>query len=386
MPDPGVFQSVVEAAEQAAGAGDFGAAAKLLQQAVRLQESELGPKHPDLANTLNNLGVVCERTGDWTEAERSYRRAATIAAASLPADHPFVATSRQNLSDFCAMRGLPLDPAPAGSGSTPANGPVADFATERQPFTDSAAQPSGAPAPPPPSPPRVTPPAAPARSSATPTLTARTTARALERPAPSSRGLTIAAIIAIPIVALIAIRPWSRSSEDGTTSVAPPPAPQSQPAPAAQPPVASPPVASPPAAKPPSAAPQAAPTRPPAPPAPKPDPDQKPAAVTVVTAQLCRTLGFGGAEWTCTPPGAEVSAGPLYFYTRLKSNGDVVVRHRWYREDQLRQASDLKVSANTTAGYRTYSRHTVSGGPANWRVELRTLEGRLLHEERFVVR
>ena len=67
MPEPGNLQSVVDAAEQAAGAGDFGAAAKLLQQAVRLQETELGPKHPDLANTLNNLGVVCERIGDWPE-------------------------------------------------------------------------------------------------------------------------------------------------------------------------------------------------------------------------------------------------------------------------------------------------------------------------------
>ena len=370
MPDADVFQSVVEAAEQAAGAGDFGAAAKLLQEAVRLQESELGPKHPDLANTLNNLGVVCERTGDWTAAERSYRRAATIAAASLPADHPFVATSRQNLSDFCAMRGLPLDPAPAGSGSTPAKGPVADFATERHPFTDSAAQPSGAPVPPPPSPPPITPPGAPARSSAIPTVAARTTAPELARPAPSSRGLAIAAIIAIPIVVLIAIRPWSRSSEDGITTVAPPPAPQSQPAPVAQPPVASPPVTSPPAAKPPSAA-------------AKPDPDQKPAAVTVVSAQLCRTLGFGGAEWTCAPPGAEVSAGPMYFYTRIKAPTDVVVRHRWYRGDELRQAGDLKVSANMTAGYRTYSRHTVSGGPASWRVELRTLDGKLIHEEKF---
>lgn len=108
--------------------------------------------------------------------------------------------------------------------------------------------------------------------------------------------------------------------------------------------------------------------------------------MTVVTAQLCRTLATGGAEWTCTPPGDAVTAGPLYFYTRLKSAADVVVRYRWYREDQLRQAGEVNISANSTAGYRTYSRHTVSGGPASWRVELRTADGRLLHEERFTVK
>ena len=35
---------------------------KLLRQAARLQEASLGPRHPDLANTLNNLGIVCEIT------------------------------------------------------------------------------------------------------------------------------------------------------------------------------------------------------------------------------------------------------------------------------------------------------------------------------------
>jgi Tetratricopeptide repeat/Protein of unknown function (DUF2914) len=377
MPELGNLQSVVDAAEQAAGAGDFGAAAKLLQQAVQLQETELGPKHPDLANTLNNLGVVCERIGDWPEAERSYRRAAAIAAASLPPEHPFVATSRQNLSDFCALRGLPLDPASAASGSPSANGPAADFTTERQPFADAAPRPSTTPASarPAPAPAKVTP-AVPASRATAPPAIARPPVREPERPSASSRGLAIAALVAIgAIVALIAIRPWSRSPEDGTTSVAPPPASTGQPV-----------AAPPPAVPPPAAAPPAVRSGPPAPPASKPDPNQKPAAVTVVTAQLCRTLGTGGAEWTCTPAGAEVTAGPLYFYTRLKSPADVVVRHRWYRGDQLRQAGDLKISANSTAGYRTYSRHTVAGGPATWRVELRTLDGRLLHEERFVVR
>ncbi len=45
------------------------------------------------------------------------------------------------------------------------------------------------------------------------------------------------------------------------------------------------------------------------------------------------------------------------------------------------------VRANPTAGYRTYSRQTVSAsGGGEWRVELTTPDGALLGEERFVVR
>jgi len=82
-----------------------------------------------------------------------------------------------------------------------------------------------------------------------------------------------------------------------------------------------------------------------------------------------------------------VDPGSLVFYTRLKSTGDTTVQHRWYRGDDLRKVVELRIRANPTDGYRTYSRNTVdnrSGG--DWRVELRTKDGILLYEERFVVR
>src|SRR5687768_16337759 len=62
MSDTREFQSVVHAAEQAAAAGDYKSAEELLHAAALLQEASLGPLHPDLANTLNYLGVVCEIT------------------------------------------------------------------------------------------------------------------------------------------------------------------------------------------------------------------------------------------------------------------------------------------------------------------------------------
>jgi hypothetical protein len=100
---------LLDQAESAKAAGDFASADLLLRSAARIQEEELGPLHPDLANTLNNLAVVAEMTGRSGEAERLYRRGAAIAAAALPPDHPMVVASRQNLEDFCRARGLSIE-------------------------------------------------------------------------------------------------------------------------------------------------------------------------------------------------------------------------------------------------------------------------------------
>src|SRR4029450_7235038 len=60
---------LIESAEQAAASGDYASAERLLNEAALLQEASLGPVHPDLANTLNNLGVVCDRADKVDEAE-----------------------------------------------------------------------------------------------------------------------------------------------------------------------------------------------------------------------------------------------------------------------------------------------------------------------------
>ena len=116
MPEQRGARSIIENAEQAAAAGDYASAEDLLREAAGLQEQTLGPNHPDLANTLNNLGVVCEMTDNPIDAEHYFRRAYTIATATLAPDHPFVATSRKNLHDFCAARGRPVELPPSPPG------------------------------------------------------------------------------------------------------------------------------------------------------------------------------------------------------------------------------------------------------------------------------
>ena len=86
-------RQMLELAEQAAMNGDFSSADEQLRDAARLQEAEMGPSHPDLANTLNSLAIVAERTGRFADAEAYYRRSAAIASQSLPADHPIVVES-----------------------------------------------------------------------------------------------------------------------------------------------------------------------------------------------------------------------------------------------------------------------------------------------------
>jgi hypothetical protein len=80
------------------------------------------------------------------------------------------------------------------------------------------------------------------------------------------------------------------------------------------------------------------------------------------------------------------AAGRLVFYTRVKAVEQTTIEHRWYHDDRLVQRVDLRVSANTSAGYRTFSRQTVSRERAgSWRVELRAADGTLLSGQSFVV-
>jgi Protein of unknown function (DUF2914)/Tetratricopeptide repeat len=391
-------RSVIDAAEQAAAAGDHASAERLLREAATLQEAALGPLHPDLANTFNNLAVVSEIVGKPDEAERCFRRAYAIATAALDADHPFVATSRKNLEDFCAasgkaidapkvpplladiLPGPPLTPAPAVDPPRPADS--RRQAEPRRPVD----------------PPRAV---EPARLATSPRSLDHDTPRAVTAPSvenvatsESTRGLVVAALVAgVLLVTFLAGARWFRGNEpaDAEPSTVPvvvpadPPAARREPKSVAPPPAVQPapgneagnpaptknsPDGSRAAAKPKGASTAAADARP-----------------SVADAQLCRDRqsgGSGSGEWRCDAAGSPATPGRLVFYTRLKSPRDTRVQHRWYQGDRLRQSVELTIRANPGSGYRTFSRNTVSAG--EWRVELRSQDGTLLHEERFTVR
>jgi len=108
-------------------------------------------------------------------------------------------------------------------------------------------------------------------------------------------------------------------------------------------------------------------------------------AISLATVQLCRTFSTSGGSWRCDPAGDSVAQGRLVLYTRVRSPRDAAVVHRWYRGDTLQQSVKLPIHANATEGYRTYSRQTVDG-VGDWRVEVSSANGDLLHEQRFAVR
>jgi hypothetical protein len=111
---------------------------------------------------------------------------------------------------------------------------------------------------------------------------------------------------------------------------------------------------------------------------------QTPERPMVVDSRLCASLD----DWLCDPADRPVPpGGQLFFYTRVLSEVDTTVQHRWYLDNRLYYTVDLRILATPPTGYRAFSRHRMSGeSKGNWRIEVRTEDGTLLHEERFIVR
>lgn len=311
-------QGMLAEAERAASTGDLVSADELLRGIAQIQKTELGPFHPELANTLNNLAIVSEKRGRPHDAEAFYRQAVEIASASLAPGDPMVIASRQNLEDFRRAQGLPIE----------------------KPAVIAPAR---------------------AEAAAPPTPTTE---------APPSLGVSRNALRAAPVSAIgiaalvIALflmgRP--RTTRPELTTV---PAAEPAPAPTAD-----------------SAPPAHAPIVRTLSPAPTVERAPAPVAVTLANAQLCRN--FSRSDWRCVPAGDSVAPGTIVLYTRLRSPRDGVIVYRWYRGDALRKSARLRIGANSAEGYRTYSQQTVD--PGDWRVEVRSAGGDLLHEQRFAVR
>ncbi|NDY74971.1 tetratricopeptide repeat protein, partial [Desulfobacter hydrogenophilus] len=72
--------------------GKYEEAEPLYQRALKIRETVLGPDHPSVATTLNNLAGLYESQGKYEEAEPLYQRALKIRETVLGPDHPSVAT------------------------------------------------------------------------------------------------------------------------------------------------------------------------------------------------------------------------------------------------------------------------------------------------------
>jgi hypothetical protein len=434
MPEALELPSLTAAAARAASEGDVPTAAALLRQALDLQVSTLGPDHPDLAITLNNLALMLEQLGHMKEAGQCYHRAHAIAAAALGPDNPAVQVSRANLDAFRAMYGeteggdasTPLDPSvwgelgdfPAtGAGATPpetGTGPVTGAAAEPEPrlelLLDEHVEAAGgeqkpepevefdiAPVPvrvpvqptgPRPSPPRP--------------RAARPTPHAAAEPR-SRRPVVPSMVVVAVLLAVVTTWWWTRPEVPSPAATAAAPGgpdastttpDTARPAPPLETPAATA------AATPPSvASPPAAPTSPPATgagpvavrkTAPASVDPPRPAAggsLGVTDARLCAALSRSRNPWTCEPVGSPVGSGSVYYLTRVRSARDVAVIHRWVHDGNVVRTVRLQVRANPTDGFRTFTRQTVGGpGSGTWVVSLLAPDGTVLDEQRFDVR
>ena len=96
--------------------GRYAEAEPLYKRALAIREKALGPDHPDVARSLNNLAELYENQGRYAEAEPLYKRALAIREKALGPDHPDVATVAEQ-SGWALSRSRAATPRPSRSTS-----------------------------------------------------------------------------------------------------------------------------------------------------------------------------------------------------------------------------------------------------------------------------
>ncbi|MBD2540372.1 tetratricopeptide repeat protein [Coleofasciculus sp. FACHB-SPT36] len=85
--------------------GRYSEAEPLYLQAIDIDKKSLPADHPGIATDLNNLAGLYESQGRYSEAEPLYLQALDIDKKSLPADHPEIATHLNNLAGLYRNQG-----------------------------------------------------------------------------------------------------------------------------------------------------------------------------------------------------------------------------------------------------------------------------------------
>ena len=85
--------------------GDFAGARAYHERALAIREKALGPDHPDMAYSLNNLGYLLHAQGDFAGARAHFERGLAIREKALGPDHPNTATSLNNLGALLRKQG-----------------------------------------------------------------------------------------------------------------------------------------------------------------------------------------------------------------------------------------------------------------------------------------
>jgi tetratricopeptide (TPR) repeat protein len=76
--------------------GKYAEAEPLYQRALAIREQVLGPTHPDVGQSLNNLAALYNSQGKYAEARPFYQRALNIFEEVLGSEHPTTQKVRKN--------------------------------------------------------------------------------------------------------------------------------------------------------------------------------------------------------------------------------------------------------------------------------------------------
>ena len=377
MDEPDQIAKAVSDAENASAEGDHARAEQALRRALWLQEAHFGHVHPEVANTLNNLGVVCDTLGRPNEAEFLYRRALGLARTTLPAGHPYIETSVENLKALYRTQGRPEKLALVSDSETSRSGLPIHGAGDVDIDID-APVPEELPG---------------AGRSAPASVAGSQVASAQEKRPDAIYGqLAQPSVLMVAAASILLLVGWwlfaGNGAEESSAPVEPPVVTRATEPPVfLQPDVAVELVAEP--DDPPSPILESPSDRPPA----VSSDEVGVGSAVVVEARVCNQLvtrdddGSLSGDWRCEAVAGPVDTGQLYFYTRIRSPTDITVQHRWLREGVVQQAINLEVGANDGPGYRTYSTLTVSPERSGaWQVEVRTPDGDVLRVESFLVR
>jgi tetratricopeptide (TPR) repeat protein len=75
------------------GEGKYAEAIPIAERALAIREKVLGPEHPAVANSLNNLALLYYAIGNYAKAEPLQQRALASREKVLGTEHPDVALS-----------------------------------------------------------------------------------------------------------------------------------------------------------------------------------------------------------------------------------------------------------------------------------------------------
>jgi tetratricopeptide (TPR) repeat protein len=112
MPDELQWRYLNSWASSLGDCGQYAEALPLCKCALRISEKALGPEHPEVAATLNNMALLLDSQGKYFDLLPLYERALRISEKALGPGHPSVAATLNNMALLLQMQGKYVDSLP----------------------------------------------------------------------------------------------------------------------------------------------------------------------------------------------------------------------------------------------------------------------------------